>query len=75
MMDSALQMMNSVLKTMTFVLQMMNKKVLNFSIAYGKTAFGLAKDFDVSTEEAQATVDAWYCELQYQCQLFVERSC
>ena len=35
-------------------------KVLNFSIAYGKTAFGLAKDFGVSTEEAQATVDAWY---------------
>ena len=35
-------------------------KTLNFSIAYGKTAFGLAKDFGVSTEEAQATVDAWY---------------
>ena len=35
-------------------------KVLNFSIAYGKTAFGLAKDFGVSTEEAQDTVDKWY---------------
>ena len=28
-------------------------KVLNFSIAYGKTAMGLAKDWDVSKEEAQ----------------------
>ena len=35
-------------------------KILNFSIAYGKTAHGLAKDFGVSVEEAKATVDAWY---------------
>jgi DNA polymerase-1 len=35
-------------------------KILNFSIAYGKTAYGLAKDFGVSTEDAQATVDSWY---------------
>lgn len=34
--------------------------MLNFSIAYGKTAFGLAADWKVSKEEAQATVDAWY---------------
>ena len=37
-------------------------KVLNFSIAYGKTAHGLAKDFDVSTKEAQETVDLWYSD-------------
>lgn len=32
-------------------------KVLNFSIAYGKTAAGLAKDWKVSKEEAQETVN------------------
>ncbi len=35
-------------------------KVLNFSIAYGKTAFGLAKDWDVTRVEAQAEIDKWY---------------
>ena len=37
-------------------------KVLNFSIAYGKTAHGLSKDWGVSLEEAQATVDRWYAD-------------
>eukprot|EP00198_Chlamydomonas_reinhardtii_P006693 XP_001696029.1 predicted protein [Chlamydomonas reinhardtii] len=37
-------------------------KVLNFSIAYGKTAHGLAADFKTSKEEAQATVDKWYAD-------------
>jgi len=37
-------------------------KILNFSIAYGKTAFGLAKDFGTSLEEAQQTVDRWYAD-------------
>ena len=37
-------------------------KVLNFSIAYGKTAHGLAKDFGVSTKEAEETVDLWYSD-------------
>lgn len=32
-------------------------QILNFSIAYGKTAHGLAVDFKTSKEEAQATVD------------------
>lgn len=27
-------------------------KIMNFSIAYGKTAHGFAKDFDCSIEEA-----------------------
>ena len=37
-------------------------KVLNFSIAYGKTAHGLAKDFGVSTKEAEETVNLWYSD-------------
>lgn len=35
-------------------------KILNFSIAYGKTVYGLAHDFQVSEQEAQETVDRWY---------------
>ena len=35
-------------------------KTLNFSIAYGKTAHGLAKDWDVTIGEAEETVKAWY---------------
>lgn len=37
-------------------------KILNFSIAYGKTAFGLSKDWGVSLAEAEATVRAWYAD-------------
>ncbi|KAG2498231.1 hypothetical protein HYH03_003981 [Edaphochlamys debaryana] len=37
-------------------------KVLNFSIAYGKTAHGLAADFKTSVQEAQETVDKWYSD-------------
>ena len=36
--------------------------MLNFSIAYGKTAHGLAKDFGVSTKEAEETVQLWYSD-------------
>ncbi|ESQ30390.1 hypothetical protein EUTSA_v10011195mg [Eutrema salsugineum] len=39
-------------------------KMLNFSIAYGKTAMGLSRDWKVSTEEAQATVNLWYNDRQ-----------
>jgi len=35
-------------------------KTLNFSIAYGKTAHGLAKDWGVSVKEAQRTIELWY---------------
>ena len=46
-------------------------KILNFSIAYGKTAFGLSKDWGVSLGEAEATVKAWYNDrpevLEWQC--------
>ncbi|TXG67766.1 hypothetical protein EZV62_009041 [Acer yangbiense] len=39
-------------------------KMLNFSIAYGKTPQGLAWDWKVSLKEAQHTVDLWYKERQ-----------
>ena len=35
-------------------------KILNFSIAYGKTPFGLAKDWGVTVKEAEAMLEAWY---------------
>ncbi|XP_022932172.1 DNA polymerase I A, chloroplastic/mitochondrial-like [Cucurbita moschata] len=37
-------------------------KMLNFSIAYGKTPIGLSKDWKVTVEEASKTVDLWYNE-------------
>ncbi|VVA98990.1 unnamed protein product [Arabis nemorensis] len=39
-------------------------KMLNFSIAYGKTAIGLSRDWKVSREEAQETVNLWYNDRQ-----------
>ena len=35
-------------------------KVLNFSIAYGKTAHGLSQDWGVTVQEAKQEIDAWY---------------
>ncbi len=37
-------------------------QVLNFSIAYGKTAHGLSKDWKVSLDEAKETVKRWYAD-------------
>jgi len=37
-------------------------KVLNFSIAYGKTAHGLALDWGVSVGEAKKLLKAWYSD-------------
>lgn len=37
-------------------------KILNFSIAYGKTAHGLAKDFNTNLKEAEETVAKWYSD-------------
>lgn len=39
-------------------------KMLNFSIAYGKTPSGLARDWKVSVQEARKTVELWYKERQ-----------
>ena len=35
-------------------------KIINYALIYGKTAFTLAKDIDVSKEEAQAFIDAYF---------------
>lgn len=37
-------------------------KMMNFSIAYGKSSHGFAKDWGCSVEEAQEVLDAWYKE-------------
>jgi len=37
-------------------------KTLNFSIAYGKTAHGLSKDWGVSVQEANELLEAWYAD-------------
>lgn len=39
-------------------------KMLNFSIAYGKTPVGLSRDWKVSVQEAENTVKLWYKERQ-----------
>lgn len=43
-----------------FAAERRKAKVLNFSIAYGKTAHGLAKDWKVSLREAEETLNRWY---------------
>ena len=43
-----------------FATERRKAKVLNFSIAYGKTAHGLAKDWKVSLKEAEETLKRWY---------------
>ena len=35
-------------------------KIMNFSIAYGKTVHGFAKDWGCSIDEAKNTVNLWY---------------
>ena len=37
-------------------------KIMNFSIAYGKTVHGFSKDWGCTLEEAQNTVDLWYAD-------------
>ena len=36
--------------------------MLNFSIAYGKTAHGLSRDWGTTLKEAQETVERWYSD-------------
>ncbi|ETV97295.1 hypothetical protein H310_09644 [Aphanomyces invadans] len=45
-----------------FAKERKHAKILNFSIAYGKTPFGLAKDFNVSRKEAADTLERWYAD-------------
>jgi DNA polymerase-1 len=35
-------------------------KIMNFSIAYGKTVHGFMKDWNCEFDEAKNTVDLWY---------------
>ena len=37
-------------------------KGINFSIAYGKTAHGFAKDWNCSVEEAEKVVEKWFSD-------------
>ncbi|KAL6596139.1 hypothetical protein ACP70R_047503 [Stipagrostis hirtigluma subsp. patula] len=48
------------LKTDAFGAERRKAKMLNFSIAYGKTAVGLSEDWEVSFEEARDTLELWY---------------
>mmetsp|Transcript_3581 Transcript_3581/g.12854 ORF Transcript_3581/g.12854 Transcript_3581/m.12854 type:complete len:1238 (+) Transcript_3581:138-3851(+) len=45
-----------------FAAERRKAKTLNFSIAYGKTAHGLAHDWEVSKEEAEETLQKWYSD-------------
>ncbi|KAL4512005.1 hypothetical protein ABPG72_012850 [Tetrahymena utriculariae] len=37
-------------------------KMMNFSIAYGKSAHGFSKDWNCSMKEAQEALDAWFAD-------------
>ncbi|WOL06423.1 DNA polymerase I A, chloroplastic-like isoform X1 [Canna indica] len=43
-----------------FAAERRKAKMLNFSIAYGKTPVGLSRDWKVSVKEAKKTVELWY---------------
>lgn len=43
-----------------FAAERRKAKTLNFSIAYGKTAHGLSKDWGVTQKEAEAMLEKWY---------------
>ncbi|GJN12315.1 hypothetical protein PR202_ga30584 [Eleusine coracana subsp. coracana] len=43
-----------------FAAERRKAKMLNFSIAYGKTAVGLSRDWKVSVKEARHTLKLWY---------------
>lgn len=45
-----------------FAIERRKAKTLNFSIAYGKTARGLSKDWGVSLADAQETLERWYAD-------------
>jgi DNA polymerase I len=47
-----------------FATERRRAKTLNFSIAYGKTAMGLSRDWGISVGEAKSTLQLWYKERQ-----------
>jgi DNA polymerase-1 len=40
--------------------QRIRAKAINFGIPYGREAFSVAEEFDISTSEAQRLIDAWF---------------
>jgi len=40
--------------------QRIRAKAINFGIPYGREAFSVAEEFDISTAEAQRLIDAWF---------------
>lgn len=47
-----------------FPVERRKAKTLNFSIAYGKTIVGLARDWNTTEEDAAQTLNLWYRERQ-----------
>lgn len=47
-----------------FSVERRKAKTLNFSIAYGKTVMGFARDWNVTDDEARETLALWYKERQ-----------
>lgn len=45
-----------------FAAERRKAKTMNFSLAYGKSAHGFAKDWNCSVKEAQEVLEAWYRE-------------
>lgn len=45
-----------------FAIERRKAKTLNFSIAYGKTARGLSKDWGVTLADAQETLERWFSD-------------
>ena len=45
-----------------FAAERKKSKGMNFSIAYGKSAHGFAKDWNCSMQEAQEALNAWYSD-------------
>eukprot|EP00210_Caulerpa_lentillifera_P004393 g4191.t1 len=45
-----------------YAIERRKAKTLNFSIAYGKTAHGLSKDWQVDLKDAKMTLERWYSD-------------
>jgi DNA polymerase-1 len=52
--------------------QRIRAKAINFGIPYGREAFSIAEEFDISTAEAQRLIDAWF-ERAPQAAQFIKR--
>lgn len=43
--------------------QRIRAKAVNFGIPYGREAFSVAEEFDISTREAQRLIDSWFARM------------